>query len=341
MPDRVSNHVQRVPENQPGYREANTAFLRAEIRETRERMSETLDELSDRLNPNRLKAQVKENIREATVGRVENMARNAADRVNETRVGMVDRIRENPIPAAMVGIGLGWLLFGGRHRDERTMWERSYVTGEAGWDGTTGYVGDLSATTPRLMQDDAGGGMGSTVSHEPGVVDRVRDRVTGIGETVRDTTTGLVAGAGERVGETRERVTERVSEVKERAGEVIGDVAGRVRHVASDVGDGTRRGFYGASNRFDETLNDNPVAIGVVALAVGLAAGLAIPESRRERQLMGPYRDQLVGRVREQVDETRERVQNVAERVVEETKDAARELVSEAKQTAKSEGLMS
>lgn len=339
MPDRVNTHVQRVPENQPGYREANTAFLRAEIRETRERMSETLDELSDRLNPNRLKAQVKDNIREATVGRVEIMARNAADRVNETRHGMVDRIRENPIPAAMVGIGLGWLLFGGRRRDERTMWERSYV--QDGYDGSTGYVGDLSATTPRLMQDDAGGGMGSTVSHEPGVVDRVKDRVTGIGETVRDTTSDLVSGAGERVGETRERVSERVSDVRDRAGEVIGDVAGRARHVASGIGDGTRRGFYGATERFDTTMNENPVAIGVVALAVGMAAGLAIPESRRERQMMGPYRDQLVDRVREQVDETRERVQNVAERVVEETKDAARELVSEAKETAKSEGLMS
>lgn len=341
MPDRVNNHtVQRVPENQPGHREANTAFLRAEIRETRERMSETLDQLSDRLNPNRLKAEVKENIREATVGRVENMARNARYRVEETGQGMVGRIRENPIPAAMVGIGLGWLLFGGRRRDDRTMWERSYVSGGE-WDGQTGYVGDLSATTPRLMQDDANGGMGSTVNHEPGVVDRVKDRVSGIGETVRDTTTGFVSSTSEHVGETRERVTERVSEVADRAGEVIGDVAGRARHVASSVGQGTRHGVHTMGDRFESTLDENPVAIGVVALAVGMAAGLAIPESRRERQMMGPYRDQLVDRVRDTVDETRERVQHVAERVVDETKDAAREVVEEAKASARSEGLVS
>src|SRR5688572_17165256 len=187
MSDRANN-IRRVPEHQPGHREANTAFLRADIRETRERMSETLDELSERLHPTRLKNQVKENIREATVGRVENMARNARDRVNETGHGIVDKIRENPIPAAMVGIGLGWLLFGGRRRDERTTWERSYVNANGEWDGRTGYVGDLSATTPRLMQDDANGGMGSTVSHDPTVVERVREKVTGIGETVSDTT---------------------------------------------------------------------------------------------------------------------------------------------------------
>lgn len=315
MPDRART-FQRVPENQAGYREANSAFLRAEIRETRERMSETLDELGTRLNPNRLKAQVKENIREATVGRVETMARNAADRVNETGHGVVDRIRENPIPAAMIGIGLGWLLFGGRRRDDRTVWERSYVSGSE-WDGTA-YVGDISATTPRLAQDDAAGGIGESVSREPGVVDRVKDRVTGLGETVLDTTSGVAASARERV-----------SDVGERVGETASNLADRTRSIAHNVSDGTRRRVHMATDRFDETLNENPVAIGMVALAVGMAAGLAIPESRRERELMGQYRDQLVDRVRETVGETRERVQHVAERVVEETKEVAREAVKD------------
>lgn len=317
MPDRARQHVQRVPENQPGYREANTAFLRAEIRETRERMSGTLDELGDRLNPHRLKAQVKENIREATVGRVENMARNAADRVNDTRQGMMDRIRDNPIPAAMVGIGLGWLFFGGRRHSDRTVWERSHVTsGE--WDGTA-YVGDVSATTPRLRQDEAAGGMGESISREPGVIDRVRDRVSDIGETVRDTTSEVAYGTRERVSEATERA---------------GMVASRARGLAHNVSDRARQSVHTAGDRLDHTLNENPMALGAVALAVGMAAGLAIPESRREHEMLGHYRDELVGRVRERVEDTRDRVQNVAERVVEETRDVTRE-------AARDEGLVS
>ncbi len=298
MAERVSQKVQRVPENRPGYREANTAFLRAEIRETRDRMSDTLDALGDRLNPHRLKAQVKDNLREATVGRVENMARNAADRVNDTRHGIMDRIRENPIPAAMVGIGLGWLMFGGRHRNNHALWE-----GE-------GYVGDLSATTPRLIQDDAGGGVGSTISEEPGVVDKVRERVSGIGESVSD----VGYAARERITDVREHVS---------------DAGYRVGHVASRAGERAIEVAHHARDRFDTTLNENPVAIGAVALAVGMAAGLAIPESQREREMIGPYRDRLVGRVRESVDDTRERVQHVAERVVEETKDTIREAAND------------
>lgn len=285
MPDRANDYGRRVPVHQPGHHEANTAFLRAEIRETRARMSDSLDALGERLNPNRLKAQVKDNIRNATVGRVEHMARNAADRVQDTGHGVLGRIRENPIPAAMVGIGLGWLLFRGRHRDDRTLWERSY-TGES----TTGYIGDVSAATPRLMQDDAGGGMGSTIAEESGVVDRVRERVTDIGETVKDT---------------------------------AGNVGYAAKHRAGDV-----------AERIDHAFDENPIGLGMAALAVGMAAGLAIPESHREREMIGPMRDQLAGRVRERFDDTRDRVQHAAQRVVEETKDVARE-------AARDEGLTS
>ncbi|HEX6067012.1 MAG TPA: hypothetical protein VFZ04_22405, partial [Longimicrobiales bacterium] len=106
------------------------------------------------------------------------------------------------------------------------------------------------------------------------------------------------------------------------------------RHVASNVSHGTRQGVHTMGDRFESTLDENPVAIGVVALAVGMAAGLAIPETRREREMLGRYREDLVERVRDKVEDTRDRVQNVAERVVEEGKDVARE-------AARDEGLVS
>ncbi len=42
----------------------------------------------------------------------------AVDRVDDTRHSIMDNIRDNPIPAAMVGLGLGWLFINGR-RDDR------------------------------------------------------------------------------------------------------------------------------------------------------------------------------------------------------------------------------
>src|SRR5688572_28778585 len=77
--------------------------LRADIDRTRRRISEDLDELGQRLNPQNVKAQIKDGVREATIGRVENMARQAGD-------GLMQTIKDNPLPAAMAGIGLAWLF---------------------------------------------------------------------------------------------------------------------------------------------------------------------------------------------------------------------------------------
>ncbi|HEX6560306.1 MAG TPA: DUF3618 domain-containing protein [Longimicrobiales bacterium] len=301
---------------------SESTHIRAEIRETRDRMSGTLDQLGTRLNPNRIKAQVRENIREATVGRVENMARHASERVNETREGIMDTIRDNPIPAAMIGIGLGWLLFNGRRQGSHSH-VHDLMPGELrGSSGSgVGYYGDVSATTPRLAQDDAAGGIGASISHwdEPGIADRVRSRVANVG----DSASGAVDDARERISEVAGSAQERVSEV-----------SNRVRDVASDVAQTTRFQAHRIEDRLSRTMHDNPLALGAVALAVGVAAGMAIPETRREHELMGGARDQLMDRARNVAEDAREKVQNVAERVIDETRDTARE-------AARDEGLTS
>lgn len=293
----------------------DTAHLRAEIHDTRERMSETLDQLGTRLNPNRIKAQVRDNIREATVGKVENMARHATERVNETRAGILDTVRDNPIPAAMIGLGLGWLLFNGRRREHSHDQQANQTHGQGGF----GYVGDVSGTTPRLQQDDAAGGLGASISHnhEAGVVDRVRGGVSNVGDR-----------ASQIVGEAQGKL----SDVAGRAQERVQDVAHHVGHVASDVRQTTRYEAQRIEERFQRTMTDNPLAVGAVALVVGMAAGFAIPETRRESKVMGGARDQLVGRVRNAAEEAREKVQHVAERVIDETRETA-------KTAARDEGL--
>ena len=54
---------------------AEVAEIRADIEDTRQEMGGTLNELGDRLEPGHLVQQVKENVREATIGRVEETTR--------------------------------------------------------------------------------------------------------------------------------------------------------------------------------------------------------------------------------------------------------------------------
>ena len=91
-------------------REAAPEEIRVEIRETRERIGDNLEQLGERLNPENIKEKVKQDVRDATIGKVESMAQSAADQIDdarqtidEARRTITDTVRENPIPAAMVG----------------------------------------------------------------------------------------------------------------------------------------------------------------------------------------------------------------------------------------------
>ena len=58
------------------------------------------------------------------------MASNIADTAKDTGSGLMDSIRENPLPAALVGIGAGWLFLSARRRAaERDRWRPGYGSG--------------------------------------------------------------------------------------------------------------------------------------------------------------------------------------------------------------------
>jgi len=274
--------------------------IRADIAETRDRMSDTLDEIGERLNPHRVTEQVKDSIREATIGRVENMAQQAADRVNDTRRGIMDTIRENPVPAAMVGLGLGWMMWNGRSSsgsqtsryrgpDGGTDWNSRHAGAEAfGRTPGRGYAGDEYTDYNTYGADEGGG-----------IVDTIRDRATSIGGTVKDAAgnlTDTVKGAG-------------------------GTLADRAQSVAGNVAQGTRTG----ARRVEDLFYGNPLLTGAVTLALGMAAGMAAPRTHPEVALMGDARDQVADRVRDTVEETRHKAEHVVERAVNETKQAARD----------------
>jgi hypothetical protein len=254
--------------------EGDPAVIRAEIHETRERLGETIEEIGERLNPNRLKEQVKDNIRDATIGRVETMAHQAVERVDQTRRTFMNTIRENPIPAAMVGVGLGWLLWNQRQQGSftsssrygaRTQPGRGDVSSRAYAAGGTEFAGPYAEPSAAFAE-----------SREP------RAESAGLTETVKETAEQL---------------------------------ADRAQNVAGTVAQQTRT----QTRRVQEQFEENPLAIGTATLALGLAAGLAIPATRREAELVGDARDRFVDRVRNVARDTADKVQNVAERVIDET----------------------
>jgi hypothetical protein len=217
----------------------STAEIRAEIEETRAQMSGTIDEIQERLSPRRLMNDATETVREATVGKV----RDVMDNASESAVSIVDRIKENPVPAAMIGLGAWWLFRGGQGR------RSSY--------SSTPKYGNGGSYQPR----------GSQSSSRYGVADSAED------------------------------ATNRVSALAERTQETVSEYAERTQ------------------NGFDRLLRENPLVLGAVAVAIGAAVGMSIPETQSERAVIGEVRDQIVDKAQTVAQGAIDKVQEVASKL--------------------------
>jgi len=137
-------------------------------------------------------------------------------------------------------------------------------------------------------------------------------------------TTTSGTSAGEALGRTRDRVGETASHAQERAGQVASQAQDRVSDLSDQAQYQTRR----AGDEFQRVLRESPLTVGALAVGVGAALGLAVPQTSREHEVMGEARDTLVEKAQEKAGEAQEKVQRVAE-----------EAQSAAKEEAENQGL--
>jgi len=196
--------------------------IRAEIAQTRSELSETIDAIQERLSPQTLVAEAKDAVREATVGRAEQMVSNvgqtvgnAANEVVSTAEDVVstagdtargatstimDTIRENPLPAALAGIGLGWLFMNSRSRSSAPRsgyYRREYQV--PAYMPTAGRTYGYSAQPGRGTS--SGGGVGRAVGKAQETAGEVVEQARETAEQVASATGEMVSAAGERVGD--------------------------------------------------------------------------------------------------------------------------------------------
>jgi hypothetical protein len=107
-------------------------------------------------------------------------------------------------------------------------------------------------------------------------------------------------------------VSEAAGTARERASELSWQARERARYRARQA----RVGFW-------QTMEERPLAIGAAALALGVVAGLMIPSTRKEDELMGETRDRLMERAKEVGGEALEKGKQVASVAVDTLKEEA------------------
>jgi hypothetical protein len=256
----------------PGSKSA--AEIEREVRQSRAEVEQTLDAIGARLSPGELLDQAIGYFRD---GRGGEFARNLGD-----------SITQNPIPLTLVGVGLAWMMFGGqRFARNGEHLEPDYWDDDPEWTEDH-YVG-LAEEGTAYLHPGADLRSGASVGDEPSEAGgTAKDRLGEFGDQARD----AAARARERAERAGARVADRAQHARERVGRAGARVADRAhdaRRRAQHYGRRAREGML-------RSLDEQPLVLGAIGLAIGAALGAALPPSRAEDELMGEARDAALRR---------------------------------------------
>ncbi len=286
--------------------------------------------------------QAKAAVRGATIGKVETMVRNANDTTNAARQGLVDTIKANPFPAALTGIGLGWLLINSRsaaargsaaprgieaqYREQRAMptgTASAYGGGQAYYPASGGNA-PTGGNPLASGVDRAQSAVGNVASQAGDLVGRAGEKVGGAVGQLGETTGNVVGQIGETTGNIVSGTMEATGNFVGQIGETAGNLASGTVETAGNLAQQAQYQALRLEDGFQRVLRENPLAVGAVALALGAAVGLALPQTQRENQLMGEARDTLIERAQDLAQETIGKVQNVATEAQQTVKEEAK-----------------
>jgi hypothetical protein len=237
--------------------------------------------------------QAKAAVRDATIGRVERMANTTTQSTKSMSTTIAQTVKQNPGPAALTALGVGWLVASGRS------------------------AGQTATASPSMSSDQSTGGITDTASAAAG--------------QVQETAGQAVDAAGQVLGSAADQASQAATGAAQAATGVAGSVADGVVQGTGAVASTVQQTVVGAGSqvkaapsRLRQMVDENPMRLGVIAMAVGSLAALAFPGSQREQELLGGARDTLVDKAQTTAASTIEKVQQVAEEVGETVEKEAR-----------------
>lgn len=257
-----------------------------EIEATRADVGDTLDALQAKLSPGQMLDQALGLVREHGGEFARNLGTTA---------------KQNPIPLILTGVGLVWMM-ASQSSSGREPRGHAYAAG-----GRRDFSGSEYGTAEYGLDTDesAFGAEGSWSGEE--------SSAPGMGERLRHTAESARAGL--------ESARSGLSRVRHRAS----GGASALYEGAGHMSESARHQMYRARESFSSLVEEQPLLLGVLGLALGAAVGAMLPETEAEDRLLGEKRDEALRRARElgeqQYANVRETVQHAAE--------GAREAVSE------------
>jgi len=312
--DDVNNlELSDVTDDQP----EETEQIKAQIEETRSQLGETIDAIQEKLSFSNVSEQVSEQVSnviesasnsayDATIGKAVGFMKNLGNDISGSRV--VRTVSSNPFPLVLIGLGAGLLAYQSFGRSNRRP-----IRGLGRYQGG-GYGAGYSGG--RNLADRSGTG---AAGDQESLATRAYSGVT-------DTASSAASSVAGAAGSAYDSVTGA-------AGSAYESVSGAVGNVYSGAGDAVNRAYRSAGElgskaqeQYEYYIEENPLAVGAVAAALGAAVGFAIPSSRYEGRLLGETRQKVMGKAQDAASQLIDQARRVADEAGKTIKEETRSL---------------
>lgn len=266
----------------------DAAQLERETEQTRAALEGTLDELRARITPGQIVDQLMDRARDGKGGE---FVRNFGQ-----------QIAANPIPVAVVGVGLAWLMMASKNPGPRRAavdemygdrgmesgyQARNRLSGEYYPGGGNGYRVEADGssrpayeneTLDGEAEEDSGGRL-RDMTHE------AADRLSSSASAARESLGHMAEGSRARISDTASSVRHGLQHGAATARHGMQRARVALTHSASEAGVMSRR-FY-------EFCKEQPLIVAGLGLALGAALGAMLPATRMEDELVGDASDDV------------------------------------------------
>lgn len=282
-----------------------------DIRATRGDMDQTLDRLNERLSPRSLI--------NSALNWFESKPSGQQGVVSEKSSDILRTVKENPVPALLAGAGIAWLIaeakspkkYGNSHEREyhpadnyRHNLRQSYGAGG---------VHTEAVRTADGNHDDENSSDGS------GLMDKAKEKLSEASDSISDT----VDRAKERASEFGDRLSDKTSKGSDAMHQAFSSAQHSTSDMSSRVGSSIGDTYHAADRQFRQAVKEVPMGVGLGFLGLGVLAGLLLPRTEAEDELMGDAADDLKHAATDKGEELMEKGKHVASRVADKAMEEA------------------
>lgn len=313
---------------------AKSAQIEQEIELDRRRIEAKIDAIQDRLSPGQL-------IDEAIAYAKGHGAAEFASNLKTSAVA-------NPLPVALIGIGLAWLMAkpssgaGGSHVEPVTTVEyplapitgsvRRSRSGVLEGDKRYSHFQDDAGQTFRALADETGRRAGHFIDHAGNTFRGFADASGKQIDRITDETGAALDAASGWAERTWTAITDAVGG----AGASVTEGSNALKRTASSSMDTMQRQSARFNDMIQTTFKDQPLVGGALAFAFGAAIGAALPRTQQEDALVGEMSSSVkktlkieAGKALDKGNEIASQVLDTAASVASDVRDVAKDRIGE------------